>query len=35
VPKLDLPEGFEAGPQFTISPKNKKQKQWKKFNKKK
>ena len=37
VPKLDLPKGFDAAPEYTISPKNKKKKNWKnkqKFNKK-
>jgi superfamily II DNA/RNA helicase len=33
VPKLDLPKGFEAAPEYTIAPKNKK-KQWKNFKKK-
>ena len=33
VPKLDLPKAFEAGPEYKIAPK--KQKKWKKFNKKK
>jgi len=35
VPKLDLPKGFEPGPEYIIA-KNKKKKQWsnnKKFNK--
>ncbi|CAI8368475.1 MAG: Uncharacterised protein [Cryomorphaceae bacterium] len=27
VPKLDLPKGFEAGPEYTIA-KNKKKKKW-------
>ncbi|MBT4881175.1 MAG: DEAD/DEAH box helicase, partial [Flavobacteriales bacterium] len=28
VPKLDLPKGFEAAPEYRIAPKNKKKKQW-------
>ncbi|MBC8266287.1 MAG: DEAD/DEAH box helicase [Flavobacteriales bacterium] len=28
VPKLDLPKGFEKGPEYKIFPKNKKKKQW-------
>ncbi len=28
VPKLDLPKGFEKGPEYKIAPKNKKKKQW-------
>tara|TARA_B100001142_G_scaffold328927_1_gene390440 strand:+ start:17243 stop:18454 length:1212 start_codon:yes stop_codon:yes gene_type:complete len=33
VQKLELPKGFEKGPEYKIPSKNKKKKQWKKFKK--
>ncbi len=34
VPKLELPKGFEKGPEYKMQPKNKKKKQWRNFKKK-
>ncbi|MBT5273485.1 MAG: ATP-dependent helicase, partial [Flavobacteriales bacterium] len=34
VPKLELPKGFEKGPEYKIQPKNKKKKKWRNFKKK-
>jgi len=35
VPKLDLPKGFERGPEYKIQSKNKKKKKWRNFKKNK
>ena len=34
VPKLELPKGFEKGPEYKMQPKNKKKKKWRNFKKK-
>ena len=34
VPKLDLPKGFEKGPEYKIQQQNKGKKNWKSFKKK-
>ena len=33
IPKLDLPKGFEKGPEYKTQPKNKKKRKWKKYKK--